>query len=154
VVAFARESENKRSSPGAERSRFALSQLTGEKFELLLSAVHASETRGAQRRQQINVIILKYVTPVFHIALNRFNKECIPFKNRDKVKSKHEFVRVECFSNSTQDSELIYKDFHAFVPLKAKVEDRCSDIPTSNDQVIIISTLVFLIFYSKLMQLD
>jgi hypothetical protein len=52
------------------------------------------------------------------------------------VKSDHEFVRVQCYNNSNHMLEhLVYKDFHAFVPLKDKVEKRCADFKKPQDLV-------------------
>ncbi|CAB3383269.1 Hypothetical predicted protein [Cloeon dipterum] len=68
-----------------------------------------------------------------------FSKMCIPFKNRDKVEQRHEFVRVECYKNSTRGGpQLAYKDFHAFVPLKPNVEGRCTDADQSPNQVSVV----------------
>ncbi|XP_059475721.1 uncharacterized protein LOC132196829 isoform X2 [Neocloeon triangulifer] len=63
-----------------------------------------------------------------------YSKECIPFKNRDRVSDNYEFVRVECY-NSSKRPDLVYKDFHAFVPLKRNVEERCTDSDSSRNQI-------------------
>uniref|UniRef100_A0A1B6C7V4 Uncharacterized protein n=1 Tax=Clastoptera arizonana TaxID=38151 RepID=A0A1B6C7V4_9HEMI len=53
-------------------------------------------------------------------AKYRYANSCIDFTTEATTEA--EFVKVECRLNST----VIYKDFHAFVPLKEHVENRCS----------------------------
>lgn len=50
----------------------------------------------------------------------RFGKICTFFSSEVRVDT--EYVKVECFLNST----VIYRDFHAFVPIKAGAEERCN----------------------------
>ncbi|KAK2577450.1 hypothetical protein KPH14_003555 [Odynerus spinipes] len=57
---------------------------------------------------------------------NTYNEECYFFGQSDKVTA--EFVRVECW----RGKDKIYKDYHAFVPRKADVEERCARIRESN----------------------
>lgn len=49
----------------------------------------------------------------------RYDKECYPFQDSCTVNV--EFVKVECSRND----EVIYKDYHAFLPRKSWVEERC-----------------------------
>lgn len=51
----------------------------------------------------------------------QFGDACIQFHGSVNVEH-HEFVKVECFVRNMS----IYKDFHAFTPLKEKVEERCN----------------------------
>jgi hypothetical protein len=66
---------------------------------------------------------------------DRFNKTCVPFKSGDKVGNDVEFAKIECFNSSSNATFPAHIDFHNFAPLKGLVEDRCSKISTSDDQV-------------------
>ncbi|KOX67951.1 hypothetical protein WN51_07931 [Melipona quadrifasciata] len=55
----------------------------------------------------------------FDSAITRYGNECFKFKNSTAVNT--EFVKVECSRNN----EMIYKDYHAFVPRFRSVENKC-----------------------------
>lgn len=52
---------------------------------------------------------------------SQFGHSCINFQESVNVEH-HEFVKVQCFMRNVS----IYKDFHAFTPLKQEVEERCN----------------------------
>ncbi|XP_043683469.1 uncharacterized protein LOC122636375 [Vespula pensylvanica] len=54
--------------------------------------------------------------------VNVYNKECYFFNKESQVTA--EFVRVQCW----RGDDIIYKDYHAFVPRKADVEERCENV--------------------------
>lgn len=59
----------------------------------------------------------------------RFGSSCIHFQDSINVEP-HEFVKVQCFVRNVS----IYKDFHAFTPLKPKVEERCNTVSLEEEQ--------------------
>lgn len=63
----------------------------------------------------------------------RYDNECRRFQDSSAVNA--EFVRVECFHRD----KVIYKDYHAFLPRKPTVEERCrrarSSAATVNDRL-------------------
>jgi len=61
----------------------------------------------------------------------RYDTQCYSFQNSCTVDA--EFVKVEC----SRKNEVIYKDYHAFLPRKPRVEERCKRTKTDtvNDRL-------------------
>lgn len=95
--------------------------------------------------------------------LYRFSKICLKFNEVKEMDNDEEFVEVECYevsSEATSSGEVtpkkvrgaeVYRDFHAFVPTKLKVEERCDKVPRTDDQVLNydFQTAFFLLFLQQ-----
>ncbi|XP_043796841.1 uncharacterized protein LOC122717135 isoform X2 [Apis laboriosa] len=65
-----------------------------------------------------------------------YGNECFKFKNSTIVNT--EFVKIECSRNN----EVIYKDYHAFVPRFRSVEKKCEKVRAANSKTEHLSVLI------------